>query len=176
MKKRIEWIDLLKIVACFLVVVLHSINYGLKSNGYVNGLWIYYIGTLAIPIFFMINGYLQLGRDLTYKYLISKVIKIFIVVIFWCSGIYLIKFILYDETNNYFFDVFGSLIQKGILPHFWFLGTLIILNLIFPLLNRIYKMKHFNIILIALFILNIFLDLTFIYLYKNYNFILIHLP
>lgn len=172
MKKRIEWIDLLKIVACFLVVVLHSINYGLKSNGYVNGLWIYYIGTLAIPIFFMINGYLQLGRDLTYKYLISKVIKIFIVVIFWCSGIYLIKFILYDETNNYFFDVFGSLIQKGILPHFWFLGTLIILNLIFPLLNRIYKMKHFNIILIALFILNIFLDFTFIYLYKNYNFIL----
>lgn len=172
MKKRIEWIDLLKIVACFLVVVLHSINYGLKNNEYVNGLWIYYIGSLAIPIFFMINGYLQLGRDLTYKYVISKVVKIFIVVIFWCSGLYLIKFILHDNLNNYFFEVFGSLIQMGILPHFWFLGSLIILNLIFPLLNRIYKRKDFNVILIILFFINIFFDLTFIYLYKNYSFIL----
>lgn len=172
MRKRIEWIDLLKVVACFLVVILHSINYGLKGNEYVNGLWIYYMGTLAIPIFFMINGYLQLDRYLNYKYIISKIIKIFIIVIFWCSGLYLIKYILHDEINNYFVEVFGSLIQEGILPHFWFLGTLIIINLFLPLLHKIYNMKHFKIVLIGLVFINIFLDLTFIYLYKNYNFIL----
>ncbi|CDE90551.1 wefK [Clostridium sp. CAG:389] len=172
MRKRIEWIDLLKVMACFLVVLLHSINYGLNGNEYVNGLWIYYLGSIAIPIFFMINGYLQLDRNLSYKYIISKIIKIFIITIFWCSGLYLIKYILHDEINNYFVDVFGSLMQKGILPHLWFLGTLIIINLFLPLLHKIYNMKHFKIVLIGLFFINIFLDLTFIYLYKKCNFIL----
>ncbi len=73
MKKRIVWIDFIKIIACLLVVVLHSITIGLSEHTYTNGLWIYYLGVFAIPLFFMTNGYLQLGKVNQYRYVFQKV-------------------------------------------------------------------------------------------------------
>ncbi len=64
-KQRIGWLDLIKILACVMVVLLHSVNVGLDKSNYISGLWIYYLGTYAIPLFFMVNGYLMIGKENT---------------------------------------------------------------------------------------------------------------
>ena len=70
--KRETWLDCIKIMACFLVVILHTVCYGISDKISSPALLIYYIGTFAIPLFWMVNGYLQLRREVTYKYVLKK--------------------------------------------------------------------------------------------------------
>lgn len=62
-KKRNIGIDLIKIVACFLVITLHSLSPvdPVVYNNIFN-ISLYYVGTLAIPIFFMASGYFVLNK------------------------------------------------------------------------------------------------------------------
>ena len=52
--KREVWLDFAKILATFLVVVLHTVCYGVDSNNNNIGLIFFYAGTIAIPIFFTV--------------------------------------------------------------------------------------------------------------------------
>ncbi len=56
-------LDLLKVLACVGVVLLHTTMDGFKETGSWNLLtYLYYLGTYSIPLFFMVNGYLLLGK------------------------------------------------------------------------------------------------------------------
>ena len=66
--KRETWLDFIKIMASFLVVILHTVCYGVRDKVSSPALLIYYIGTFAIPLFWMVNGYLELKREVRYKY------------------------------------------------------------------------------------------------------------
>lgn len=78
-------LDLLKVLACVGVVLLHTTMGGFKETGSWNLLaYLYYLGTYSIPLFFMINGYLLLGkREITYLYILQKVKWILITVSSW---------------------------------------------------------------------------------------------
>lgn len=172
MKNRVAWIDLIKLIACCMVVLLHSITNGLNSNSYEIGLFIYYIGVFAIPLFFMVNGYLQLHKKKEIKYLLVKIFNILKLVIFWTTGLYALKRIIGIETKNYIIETLGSLLQKGQIPVFWFLGSLIIIYILLPLLQKIYKRKDYNLFVYISIGVCIFLDIIYIVLYKRNNFIL----
>ena len=64
-------LDLLKVLACVGVVLLHTTMGGFKEAGSWNLLtYLYYLGTYSIPLFFMVNGYLLLGkRDYLFLYI-----------------------------------------------------------------------------------------------------------
>lgn len=119
-----------------MVVVLHSITIGLSEHTYTNGLWIYYLGVFAIPLFFMTNGYLQLGKINQYRYVFQKVFRIMIIVLFWGGLLYLVKWVIGDTVTNPFYEIFGSFLQKGGFPHFWFLGSILIIDLLLPLFQK----------------------------------------
>ena len=56
-------LDLLKVLACVGVVLLHTTMGGFKETGSWNfSTYLYYLGTYSIPLFFMVNGYLLLGK------------------------------------------------------------------------------------------------------------------
>ena len=71
-KGRENWIDLCKIISTLLVIFLHTINIGIATNKKNFALLFYNIGVFAVPLFFMVNGYLQLGRIKNYKYAFKK--------------------------------------------------------------------------------------------------------
>mgnify|MGYP000580179921 CR=1 FL=1 len=57
-------LDLLKIMACIGVVLLHTTMPGFKETRICNySSYLYYLGTYSIPLFFMVNGYLMLGKS-----------------------------------------------------------------------------------------------------------------
>ena len=172
MKKRIVWIDFIKIIACLLVVVLYSITIGLSEHTYTNGLWIYYLGVFAIPLFFMTNGYLQLGKINQYRYVFQKVFRIMIIVLFWGGLLYLVKWVIGDTVTNPFYEIFGSFLQKGGFPHFWFLGSILIIDLLLPLFQKLYQQQSFSFWVYFMMVLCVILDILFLILYHNYQFVL----
>ena len=64
--KRNYNIDLIKSIAYIGVILLHVAGKTFLANnsGPIIGQIIYYTGTISVPLFFMINGYLLLGKKI----------------------------------------------------------------------------------------------------------------
>ncbi|MDE7265771.1 MAG: polysaccharide biosynthesis C-terminal domain-containing protein, partial [Clostridia bacterium] len=85
--KRDLGLDALKILACAGVVILHTLD---RSSGTAAQI-LYYLGTVSIPLFFMVNGALLLNKDkITFKYCILKIVKIILITLFWSTLLFLI--------------------------------------------------------------------------------------
>jgi putative acetyl transferase len=144
-------LDLLKVLACVGVVLLHTTMGGFKDTGSWNLLtYLYYLGTYSIPLFFMVNGYLLLGkREITSHYILQKVKWILITVSSWNIIVWLFK---RDFTVNPIKKIVGSLIQKGYFFQFWFFGALILIYLCLPILSKFLNSKRRYLYILALLI------------------------
>ena len=137
-EKRKCWIDICKIIAMFLVIILHTVCNGIKENQKDFSLLIYYFGTFAIPLFFMVNGYLQLNKVKDYKYVLKKILNIFMVCIIWNIPIVIFKLVIEGESSNIISNVFLNYIQKGFFWQFWFLGALILIYIFFSFIKSLF--------------------------------------
>lgn len=144
-------LDLLKVLACVGVVLLHTTMGGFKDTGSWNLLtYLYYLGTYSIPLFFMVNGYLLLGkREITSHYILQKVKWILITVSSWNIIVWLFK---RDFTVNPIKKIVGSLIQKGYFFQFWFFGALILIYLCLLILSKFLNSKRRYLYILALLI------------------------
>lgn len=134
-------LDLIKIVACMAVVGLHTLQ---KDLSIINSS-LYYLCGFAVPAFFMSNGYITLNRtDIDAGYSVKKVINILRVALCW-SGIVFVGQVIYEITHGYAtvelliqlpLTFIKGFVQKGYLWHFWFLGALIIVYFMLPLLVK----------------------------------------
>ena len=134
-------LDLIKVLACIGVVLLHTTMGGFKETGSWNLLaYLYYLGTYSIPLFFMVNGYLLLGKkEITYPYVLQKVKWILTIVSLWTIIVWLFK---RDFTVNPIKKIIGSLLQKGYFSQFWFFGALILIYLCLPILRKFLNSKR----------------------------------
>ena len=80
--KRLCYLDLLRIIACFLVIFNHTsgymdcFNYA-EGSSFISVLFRLFVGMvikLNVPLFFMISGTLMLNRDWKYKDVFKKVV------------------------------------------------------------------------------------------------------
>ena len=153
-------LDFLKIMACIGVVLLHTTISGFKGTSSWNYLtYLYYLGTYSIPLFFMVNGYLLLGRNkISYSYILQKVKWIFITVSIWSLIIWIYK---RNFSENPIRIILDSLIQKGYFFQFWFFGALIIIYLCLPILKKFLNSKNkYLFILTLLVIIGLMFELT----------------
>ena len=134
-------LDLIKVLACIGVVLLHTTMVGFKETGSWDLLaYLYYLGTYSIPLFFMVNGYLLLGKkEITYPYVLQKVKWILTIVSLWTIIVWLFK---RDFTVNPIKKIIGSLLQKGYFSQFWFFGALILIYLCLPILRKFLNSKR----------------------------------
>lgn len=76
-RKRIIGVDLVKVFACFSVILLHtSMPFFYSNQTFKIGNFsiiseiLYYAGTAAVPLFFMANGFFLLNRSkMSYRYI-----------------------------------------------------------------------------------------------------------
>lgn len=133
-KQREYGVDLLKIIACFGVIALHTVNGTLGISNRIITL----IFSLSIPTFFVCSGYLMfLKKEISYSYVIKKVIKILLICFSWEVLHAIAYFLYYHRIRNFVESFFGDFLQKGLFFHFWFMGTLIILYMFLPLLRTL---------------------------------------
>ncbi len=97
---------------------------------------------LAIPLFFMVSGYLMLGhRNVTYRYCLHKIwgiLKFTAIVIgaFWL--VFSIKQGSFELRllRDYYV---GSFLQYGPFGIFWYFGAMMLLYVVLPIIYRLYK-------------------------------------
>lgn len=156
---RLIGVDILRIVACFMIVGIHSTP-NFVSNGSISDLInailksIYHVG---LPIFFIISGYFILSKKITNTtdWYIRRVIKLIVPF----SLISFAHFLYFEEVSPslYSIDRFIKLTFSGIMNvsiHFWFFYVILSLYIITPLLQPlISKIKPRQALLISFFLI-----------------------
>jgi len=168
---RLVGLDLVKIIACFLVIALHTCN--TKNFQISISSIIAYSSVIAVPLFFMVNGYLLFGKTKQNKWYSYKKIGRILLLTFILNGIICL---FYAVTEHRFWNpipeiVLNLFFQKGFFWHFWFFGALILIYLVFPLLDRLYlhKQKYFIILSGILILTQCATDALNIYHIIKYN-------
>lgn len=154
--KRIVNLDVLRIFACLGVIGLHSFD---QSVGLLNRI-VYMFCSFSVPVFFMISGYTLLSKEnASVSYAAKKILALIRIVLLWDVVKYCLYFFIslrigtFDNGSwiipGFIKDAYSGLLQEGTHWHFWYLGTLMIIYLVIPILNRICKNNKVLIVLWA---------------------------
>jgi len=135
-------LDLLKVLSCFFVVTLHST--GSLATTDISGSFnlakiMNYISTVAVPLFFMVNGYFLLNKDQGYKKMATKIYGVLLIIFLWGSIYYFIKMATGKGGGNYVASILEPLLQIGSFYQFWFFGSLLILYLLVPIIRTAFR-------------------------------------
>ncbi|MCK5888793.1 MAG: acyltransferase family protein [Methylococcales bacterium] len=160
-ENNIFWIDVIRAVATFSVILLHSafpILYAM--NDVSPSVW--WAGNIydsmvrvCVPLFVMLSGYLLLDKNESLAIFFSKrITKVVIPLIIW-SLFYLVWTSYIEQRENLTFHHFYSLLIMPSYFHLWFLYTLIGLYLYIPIL-RIFVQKANTSLLIYFVVLWLF--------------------
>ncbi|MBQ8683091.1 MAG: acyltransferase [Clostridia bacterium] len=160
-KQRIPYIDLLKTIAIFLVITLHS---GTWHTDFISlgswqsmGQYCVRLFCEGVPIFMLINGFLMFDRPFDAKKHMRRTLRVVFIILLWSLimdvSITLIKgepltlrsvvdSVLHTDINNS---------HTGVL---WFLQKLVVVYLVFPVLKHLYdtKQKLFDYLLLVLMV------------------------
>lgn len=145
-KKRYDFIDLLKTIAIFFVVMFHfnclQIDF-LNDNDTIS-YFNYFIKSVlctCVPLFFFVNGALLLNKQsLDLKSHIFKMGNIIILTVVWGIITLLALSIIRDERLS-FLEVLKGVyyLKNGWINHIWFLEALICIYIFFPLIFYVFK-------------------------------------
>ncbi|MHB8207651.1 acyltransferase, partial [Mucilaginibacter sp.] len=145
--QQLDWINNLRVLAMFLVVILHTTSPLIMAYGKVpNTYWLiadFYnaLARFGVPVFVMITGALLLSRDYELgDFLKRRLWRIIPAFIFW-SLVY-IAYSWYDEDIAFTTDVLINikivlhLLKIGASYHLWYVYMLIGLYFIIPILSK----------------------------------------
>lgn len=147
-------IDIIRLIACVAVVGLHTFP---KDLSLVTAS-LYYLSGFAVPFFFMSSGFFLLNRgELNYKYVWHKCAGIIKIVLFWNCILYALrlgKALIFNKifAINIFVFLEGflkSFVQKGKLWQFWYLGALLIIYVLLPVLSKLNQKSRRVLLLIC---------------------------
>lgn len=137
-----KWdLDMIRIIACFFVVVVHVTGYGMEVMDPASANWqirnvVASMVRCAVPIFFMLSGIVFLGREVPIKQLYRKYIShIAMVWIVWSSFYALIDYIAYRKAGG---GASWHFFERFFLGHYhmWFLPALILAYILYPVLYK----------------------------------------
>lgn len=165
--ERMVCLDAIKLIACCLVVGLHTIrpDFGILCHT------VFSVGVIAIPLFFLVNGYLMFQKEkVTYKYSYKKIIRILCICFLWELLYSVAYFLYYHEVRNFIQSFLLDFIQQGLFYHFWFFGAMILLYLLLPILHRLYKQSYdiFVKIFVSIFCICVVLSLAMCIVQKSF--------
>lgn len=167
MANRVLSLDLIKLVAMFGVICLHS-----EMSFYDNPIaqFLYMTAVVSIPLFFITSGYLLYAKqNVDYKYSCRKILGILKFVAIITITFWLILGLRHGEP--FWESTLGCLLQYGRMGIFWYFGAMIILYALFPVLHLLYvkcPKQFLGLTILLLFIANgIFIANFFGYYIEN---------
>jgi surface polysaccharide O-acyltransferase-like enzyme len=143
MKERKFYIDLVRIIAIYFVIINHSNSVFSEFNKLDDITWgtsaiVYFIAKAGVPLFIMISGTLLLGREEDYKKVLSKIMKTLLILIIW-SAVYRMyysrSFLNFEEIILLIRDISN----KPLSTHFWYLYMLVGLYMMLPFIQKMVK-------------------------------------
>lgn len=149
--KRIDYIDILKGIAIFLVIWGHVIqNGGMKRNFFEDKMFIF-IYSFHMPLFMMLSGFVfskNIVKKTFYEHIKSKMLRLAMPAIVWGALFYIVKFIVenYLLKNTFLFNLqeFFRAIWN-----IWFLWSLFFCTIIVLIAEQM-KDKYMHTIILLL--------------------------
>lgn len=142
---RYAYIDLLRCIAVFLVILLHCIA-GYTGNTALFGTRTWWacdilnsFARMGVPLFFMVSGFLLLSSEKTghirafYK---NRASRLCVPFLFWDTFYYLESCLLEDRAPD-LLPFLNELTRQGSKYHLWFVYQIAALYLLMPFLKRI---------------------------------------
>ncbi len=164
--KKVLYLDVLRYIACFFVVGIHTSGIDYDINIVAN---IY--DTMfhnAVPIFVVISGAVNIGKNISFNKLWKKISYLVLSYMIW-STIYVVLYHLYHKDNLLEIGVVS--IFKEIIKghyHMWFIPMIIAIYILIPIIDYIYNNKNlFKYLLFIVFILSVVFQM--VSKYKNVN-------
>lgn len=131
-------IEVMRIIAFIMVIVIHVSNYfcrayGLVSNGeYLYSLVLNVLSRICVPCFFMMSGALLMGRYETIENSLMRVWKFLSVLLIWTGIYYLFNTYVTKQGCDW-----RSLLEKPAEAHLWYLYVLIPIYIVLPFLQTL---------------------------------------
>lgn len=153
-------IDLIRILAMFFVVLVHSTTFYGFNVRKIDSISLYFVGIgrylafSCVPLFIMLTGYLNSNKEPTFKYYV-KIFKILLEYVL--CGLAIFFFHLFYFKNITFIDFINKISTFSFPPYCWYINMYLGLFLLAPFLNYIIKNLSggqaifFTIILIVIF-------------------------
>lgn len=167
-KKRIVWIDILRVIGVIGVILIHVVSNtintfgGLSPSAHTFYCFIHYFTSFAVPLFVMISGMMFLGKtDLTFKDVFKKYLLKISLIIFVIGSVMILMeeiFISKNVSLDLIRRLFLRLIEGDSWAHMWYLYLvfgLYLLTPVFVLITKNIKEKDYKTFLIILFIISI---------------------
>ena len=160
-------VDVLRILSILAVIFIHTTTRTLEVSAYALQkipftLFLNQIFRFAVPMFFMISGFiLELNYHINESYITylkKRLNRILIPYVFWSVVYY---FFIYSKNRNPNF--LNSLLQGDASYQLYFIPALLIFYLIFPFIHKYFKIIGNIWVMIFLFLVQLFL------LFYNYN-------
>lgn len=154
MKERNYSIDLVKVIAMLGVIGLHSFGHYMDNSQIADVL--YRTSGVSIPLFFVVSGYLMASKEnVNWNYTLKKIVGILRYVAVMCVAYFICATLLTRQFNPLLLlnTYWQSFFQEGFWWQFWYLGAMIIIYALLPIIFKIINKSNWNIVLIGLFLL-----------------------
>ena len=137
---KYNFIDVLRVIACFLVIVNHTnseIFLGSKPSltWYVS-LTYFFVCKIAVPLFIMISGFTMLGRVDSYSKIGKKILRIILALVLFSLLYYCDLWQSGYKPNAGVVDYFLSVFQVQQTNAFWYLYMYIGILIMLPYLQK----------------------------------------
>ena len=148
-------IDLVKVIAMFMVMALHVFLCHIVQPSLVYS-WNLGLASIAIPLFFMVSGFLLSGKEGSIGYSWRKIKGILRFVFITVTFIALANILLpphisiLDGVKSYY----AWFYQKGLLWQYWYFGAMIIIYALLPILLSIIHSRWLPIAIVALVVVS----------------------
>ncbi len=159
MEKHVHYFDHLRLIAAISVIYMHVAAGPLRTP--IGSEWhliniFTCIGFTAVPLFFMMSGYLLLSNPKTedINVLLNKRLPRLLLPLIGWTIVALLWFFLQDKSPSSFLERLISSLKSPAYVHFWYVYTLIAIYIISPLLcaalSTLNKKAHILIFIIAI--------------------------
>ena len=143
MKNKKIYLEFIRIVACFFVIVNHTVSYVFWD--YVPGgktwcvsVFSFFLCKFSVPVFLMISGIVLLGKEDSYEKLFKRIKKIVIIIIM-SSMLYYINECIRLHTIFGFLTFVQRMIERPFSNCLWYLYMYLGILLILPVLQKMTK-------------------------------------
>lgn len=140
-RTRVAFLDLLRIIACFFVIINHT-NAKIFSETELCGTWFasvgyFFLSKAAVPVFLMITGYTMLDRQDSYRKTLGRFIRYGITLLLF-SGVYYVANYLSGLSHELSLKGFlMSVIGEPITKAYWYLYTYLGIVLMMPFIQKL---------------------------------------
>lgn len=138
------WLDLLKVISAFLIVLIHTVGASYSSTPVESAKWFGYlvintISRCGVPIFIMISGILLIGKETTMGKIFRTIKKALILLVVWNLVYIFAQSILWGSTESVLHQILSLPVKRGPSGHLWYSYLLVWIYLFAPVVSALYQ-------------------------------------